>query len=77
MTAEELHEYAGMVKALDLASRQVPPALWPLCAPAAQILGTVEATVRYTCPMCKSVVNNHPCSCPVSSCKKGLRKRTT
>lgn len=70
-----MQEYAKMVKALDIASRKVTPALWPLCQPAEAILKTVEATIRYRCPMCTSVVNNHPCSCPVSTCKKGLRRR--
>jgi hypothetical protein len=74
MSREELLEYGHMVKALDMVVRRLPDALWPLCVPATRILYDVEQT-RYTCPMCRSVVNSHHCACPVTGARRGLRLR--
>lgn len=76
MTEQERLEYARMVKALDVALPRLPPALLPLCAPAVQILAAVEATTRYTCPMCRSTVQRHTCSCPVTGARRGVRARS-
>ena len=75
MSREELLEYGGMVKALDVVVRRLPDALWPLCIPAERILYDVEQTTRYTCPMCHSAINSHRCSCPVLATQRGLRTR--
>ena len=74
MTPDELREFAYMVKAFDLAVRQLPDALWPLCTPAERIFHEVEET-RYTCPMCRSTITSHRCDCPVTTTKRGLRSR--
>jgi len=75
MTSDEALEYSRMVKAIDMAVRSIPESLWPLCGLAVGILQHVERFERYTCPMCKSVINSHPCHCPVSGAMKGLRAR--
>jgi hypothetical protein len=74
VTRDELLEYGGMVKALDVVVRRLPDALWPLCIPAERILYDVEET-RYTCPMCRSAINSHHCACPVTGARRGLRLR--
>jgi hypothetical protein len=73
MTLRDADDYVRLIKVLDLATRSVQPAYWPLCLPAVTVMRHVEQS-RYVCPMCH-VTGSHRCSCPVSGVRKGLRAR--
>ena len=67
------HALLELAKAVSVGPR-LPRALWPLYAPAADLLAASAWDNRHVCTACPRRMDAHTCSCPHAQARKRCRQ---